>query len=183
LDITEVLKRGEESMVIYGHKISVTDCIAFYAALISTITLVWGIANAILEKMARLRIRAGIFAQFVAIPGVTAGPASWVIGVTITNISIYDIYVMKPRIGLPKKYEGSNYISVFSMQDTTQYPVCIKSREQFQIYEDISGQFVGILNQCNANKTIRFRVEETTGKVFYSNKLKISRIIEMSRIR
>ena len=68
------------------------DIIAIYAAIISTITLVWTIINAIIEKLPRIKINIDIKATLELASGVEAGPISYVIDIKVIYIFLYQRY-------------------------------------------------------------------------------------------
>lgn len=159
--------------------LTATDMIALYAAIISTMALLWNIINSILEKLPRIKVYAGISARFFNVVGVGVSPPEFIIAIKITNLSTYDMYIEEPSIKLPEKIdEVHDSLFVTSFHENIRYPAVIKPREQLNVYIKISPELIEKLKKIKRKRSmIRIKVEDTTGKVFYSNKLSVEKII------
>lgn len=167
-------------MVAFWGPVPNVDYTAVYAAIISTIALIWNIADALLGKMVRIKVRAGMSIQFVQVPGIGTGPASPVVNVSITNLSLFDVFIDKPLLELPEEIDGHKRYGICSFGNTTQYPARIGPRERICLNVEARAM-IGLLEKCkNRNGAIRFSVEDTSGKKFYSNRIAISRILDLA---
>lgn len=108
-----------------------TDVVALYAALISTITLIWNIINGILEKMPRVNVRAGIYASVIGTPGIGVAQGSSGIKLSITNLSHFDINILEPLIELPERIDNHRFYGVYNSNNPIKYPINIGPRERF----------------------------------------------------
>ena len=108
-----------------------------YAALILTITLVWNIVNAIMEKRSKLKISISANLNLTGIIGRGfIGPPTNILSIVVTNMSSFGLYVNKPMfqgtiIGpFSRKIDGCNgfYSTDFSGKEKN-YPLNIKPKE------------------------------------------------------
>lgn len=164
-------------------KLTATDVIALYAALISTVTLIWNISNAILEKLPRVSVQLSCNAKIPFIPGVAVGKPNNILTIKITNKSIFDIYIKRPGIKFQEKIDGHDCYYVTPLNESVTYPIHIKPREQYCTDIDLGSNILNLLLKCkNQNGNIRIMVTDTTDKIFYSNKISIKHIIHLSKM-
>lgn len=166
---------------------SATDVIAFYAATIASITLLWNIANAILEKMSRLKVTISIKIKMIGAPGIgIINDPSYVLSIIATNLSPYDLYISKPKIQgkgflpFPRKIEGHSVFYITKLSgEAAQYPFHLKPREQFETDIEIRGQFLETIKKYKRRDKLRIIITDTAGKKFYSNTIKIEHFLNL----
>ncbi len=157
------------------------DIIALVALGISIITLVWNISNSIIEKTARIKIRIGRCLDFSLIVGSDIpDKLKPSLTITVINISPFDLYITKPmfqgiRFGFfPIKIKG--YEGCYLTKLNEQYPVYLKSREQYAINVEINETISQMLDNFGNGNKLRVRIMDTTSKKFYSNKIGINEL-------
>lgn len=152
-----------------------TDIIASYAAIVSTIALIWSIFNSIIEKVSRVEVKIGVHMR-ISVPDF--GRMNSIIKVAAVNKSIYDLYINVPIIKLPVKVDNKNRYTMTNLDNPVNYPILIKPREQHEMDIELGMNLINLLKNCKSpGKKIRFEITDTTGKKFKSNKIKISNIL------
>lgn len=163
--------------------ISVSDIISIFAVAISIISLIWNIVNATLEKLPRAKVQLSSIAKMIAIPGIGVGKPRYFLMITVTNKSNFNLYINIPHIKFKEKIDNHDSYSITSKNNPVDYPVCIKPREQYKIEIDLNENILNLFLKCkNKNGNIRIKINDTTNKNFYSNKMSIKYIINLAKI-
>ncbi|MPW25963.1 hypothetical protein GC105_09185 [Alkalibaculum sp. M08DMB] len=148
--------------------------IAIYAAVVSTITLVWTIIIQILEKVPRVKISANVYAGREALEGKGVLYADYAIGIRVTNKSIYDIYITQIYVKLAEKVDGDTKYMISPKKGNLEYPIQLKSRDQFIIAVELDTMWDLFRSSNNKDKKIRIMAMDTTDKEFKSNKIELN---------
>lgn len=160
-----------------------TDIIAIYAAFISTVTLIWTIVNVILEKLPRISVQLSCNAKIAFIPGVAVSKPNNILTIKITNKSIFDMYIKKPGIKFREKIDGHDCYYITPLKESVTYPIHIKPREQYSTDIDLGTNVLELLLKCKNQKgKVRIKVTDTTDKNFYSNRISIKHITNLSKM-
>jgi hypothetical protein len=154
--------------------------IAGYAAIISTAALGWNIITFIQQNKAKIKVSAYITASFQAIPDIgTVSDTTWNLSIDIINQSKSKRYINRPLIVLPKEINGSDRFQCISFNNNTNYPVSLDPGEKHQYNMQLGESLLRIIdNHKVKKKKMRIVVSDTFGKNYYSNKVKISNLIE-----
>ena len=157
------------------------DIIALVALGISIITLIWNIANSIIEKTARIKIRIGRCLDFSLIVGSdTPDKLKPSLTITVINISPFNLYITKPMFQgirfrfFPVKFKG--YEGLYLTKANENYPIYLKSRDQYATNVEVNETISQMLDNFGNKNKLRVRIMDTTGKKFYSNKISINEL-------
>lgn len=154
--------------------------IASYAALVSTVALLWNIFTVINQNRTKLKITAGITASFEAIPGLGAvSDTNWNLSVTITNLSKSTKYIERPLIVLPQKINGDKRFQSVSVPEIQNYPVSLEPGEKLTRDIRLGESLLNLINKLKTTRgNVRIVVQDTTGKEYYSNSVKLKKLKE-----
>lgn len=147
------------------------DPVAFYAAVISTITLIWNITNAILEKMSKLDIEMKVHSNFITMSDGRVIDAPESITISVVNRSNRNKYIKGICLKLPFKTAlGSNMVKQQNLK--VSYPIEIKPECEYieTIYPNDSWNWV---LENYKNGSFRAIVYDTTNKKYKSKKMKV----------
>ena len=141
-------------------KSSQVDYVAIYAAVISTITLVWNIINSIIDKTSRLDVKASFHDSFISIGNKNIdGPRS--MKVSIVNKSNRVKYVKSINIKLPYKTSFGKYCNLYKMGQNS--AIAIKPEEEYVEEYKLNHSAMWMFEGYAEGK-FRIIVHDTTGK-------------------
>lgn len=149
--------------------------IAGYAAIVSTISLVWNIINSINQSKSKVEVSAYFRAEFDAILGIGAiSKTIWTLTVDIVNHSKYKKYIEQPLLIFPEIVNGTNEFKVTDIRNIVKYPQELEPGQKFQTEIGMCESLLNLINQIkNKNKKVKVLVKDTHGKKYYSKKLKL----------
>ena len=160
--------------------------ISGYAAIISTIALVWNIVNSILEKLSRIKVEAKFFDSFFGssdngeiIRGAT------VLSITITNASKKIKYINRPKLKLSYKALFANKkmdeVNLIELKNKTIFENAInfllKLKPEFTVTLNYPLRKEGtewFLSSDKDKENFKVIVTDTVNKKYYSKKIKIN---------
>lgn len=158
--------------------------ISAYAALISTIALVWNIINSILEKMKTINVQAQFNTTMVVndYREVVQGPA--LLEISIVNETNRIKYIKVPQIKLDYNHgwillEGKkkdNIVNLFLSGSKINYPLEIKPESEITLKYPFSSESKWIYEKSKKNSKFNVIITDTIGKKYKSKRIKISNL-------
>lgn len=154
--------------------------ISGYAAIISTIALVWNIVNSILEKLSRIKVEAKFFDSFFGssdngeiIRGAT------VLSITITNASKKIKYINRPKLKLSYKALFANKkmdeVNLIELKNKTIWPIELKPEFTVTLNYPLRKEGTEwFLSSDKDKENFKVIVTDTVNKKYYSKKIKIN---------
>jgi hypothetical protein len=156
--------------------------IAGFAAIISTISLLWNIFNAIISKLANMKVDFTIVQQMIADPKNGLGNPIPYFSILITNIGANKRFIKNPVFYFDKYKKGitgkEKRFQVIDVIKTTQYPIELEVGKEFNYTVNIANFLENFKGQLSTKEKIRIEVTDTHGKTYRSKKMKLSIIEE-----
>ncbi|WP_252238997.1 hypothetical protein [Clostridium sp. VAP51] len=151
----------------------VTLCISGYAALISTITLLWNIINSILSKISKLNVQISFFDIIIANGEMQPikGPRN--MNISIVNKSSKNKYVQSINIRLPYKTKFGSCCGLY--KDNIKFPVLIKPEEEIVFKYKINPSAEWMFENYKEGRFNIFIID-TTRKKYKSKKSNVSNL-------
>lgn len=160
--------------------------IAGFAALISTISLLWNIINALLSRKSKINIDFTIHHQMVAHPLGGLSNVIPVFSLTITNVGMMTRYINSPTFTF---WRGKELISknerkfqVIDLQNTISYPIKLEVGNEHTTTTNVYNFWDKFKDQCRGNEKLWIEVTDTHKKRYKSNKLKFKELEKALRI-
>lgn len=145
------------------------DYLGIYAAIISSILLLWELFKYFNDKRSKMFITGGI-RDSLPIDGY-GRPMEWrkFFFIEVTNRGNYPRFIHKPGFESDIK-DGNKYFSVIDMDDKKKYPYPLSPGEVYSYFFDVEG-----LDEVKAKgaSKIKISVNDTNGKRYYSNWINI----------
>lgn len=156
----------------------ISICIAGFAAIISMISLIWNIINAILSRKAKLRVDFRVVQQMISDPLQGLGNPIPYFDIKITNVGAGTRYINAPTFVFNNPKAGiidkeSKEFTVINFISPIKYPLELVVGKEFNYNVNI-GDFVNhFKGQLNPNDKIWIKVLDTHNKRYRSNKIKL----------
>lgn len=146
------------------------DYVAIYAAIISTIALIWNIINSIIEKSSRLVVDVSFHENFISIGNGNpiAGPKC--IKVSIVNKSKKIKYIKSINIKLPYSTQFGNMANLYKVDSAKR--IEIKPEEEYILDFNINSTAEWMFENYKDGK-FKIVVYDTTNKQYKSKKKNI----------
>lgn len=157
----------------------ITLCISGYAAVISTITLIWNIVN----KMSRIKVRADFYTT-MAFNDLEMEQGPGLLQITILNKSKRIKYVKVPQIklsynhgwDLTEKDKNKNIINLYLTGNKLTFPIEMKPESEIILKYPLGKSSEWMYKKAKENDTFKIIITDTTEKKYKSSKLKIKRL-------
>ncbi len=145
--------------------------IALYAAVISTLVLIWRLIEFYFEKAGRIRVRLKYITQIPVSFSYELGVPVLYLSVIITNFSNHRRSIERPSFQTDIMMENKNKFSFIDFTDSTHYPISLDPGERREInYNKIT--IDEKFNKIGVKK-IRVFIEDTLDKSYHSNWISI----------
>lgn len=156
--------------------------ISAYAALISTIALVWNIVNSILDKTKRISVKAVFNSTMFANNDGNLIQGPGLLEVTIVNETNRIKYIKVPQIklnynhgyGLLNHDKKGNVVNLFLQGSKIRYPLEIKPESEITLKYPFSNESKWICEKSKKNSKFNIIITDTINKQYKSKKIKIS---------
>lgn len=147
--------------------------ISAYAALISTITLVWNIINSILSKVSRFNVEVTFHDMMIGngLMQSIVGPRN--MNISIVNKSSKNKYVQSVNIKLPYKTSFGSYCGLY--KDDVKFPILVKPEEELVLKYKLNASAKWLFEGYK-DKKCRFFIVDTTKRKYKSKKIKMELI-------
>ncbi len=158
--------------------------VTFYAAIVSTVALIWNIVVLIRNKRIKLKINYKFLQTFTKDVLNNFSPISPELGIEITNLSDNDVYIKVISVdfcGKKINCEFGDNIPALTFLDTTKkikYPYCLKHGELLKDNFDINSLCKEIGKNLKLNDKIRVLVYDTLGRKHFSKKFNYEILVE-----
>lgn len=160
-------------------------CISGYAAVISTVALIWNITNTILDKISKIEVRANFYTTMAFYgPDVKEGPG--ILQISIINKSKRIKYIKVPQLklsydhgwNLSENDKEKNIINLHLNGADLEFPIEMKPETEVVLKYPLASGLEWMYR--NARKSDKFRViiTDTTHKKYKSSKIKIKMLKE-----
>ncbi|NOW92508.1 hypothetical protein BCD91_004531 [Clostridium beijerinckii] len=149
----------------------ITLCISGYAAVISTITLIWNIANTIISKLSRFKVKVSIHDMIIGsdIMQPIKGPRT--IKISIVNKSNKSKYIQSVNIKLPYKTKFGNYCGMY--KQNVKFPIELKPEEEY-IFDYKLNETASWMFESYREGKCKIFIVDTIKKKYKSNIIKAS---------
>jgi len=151
--------------------------IAAFAAIISTIALLWNIANAILGRKAKLRVELTVIQQMAVDPVQGLGNPIPKFDITITNVGALTRNIRAPMFQFRRKKEGladrAKRFQVIDMTAPTTYPLELRPGQQYNYKVGVQGFVQHFKGQLSTKERIRIEVQDTHNKRYHSRRMSL----------
>lgn len=145
--------------------------ISAYAAVISTIALIWNIVNSILSKVSRFDVKV-TFHDVIIGNGLMQpimGPRN--MNISIVNKSNKNKYVQSVNIKLPYETDFGSYCGLY--KDDVKFPILVKPEEELVLKYKLNASAKWLF-KAYRDENCRFFIVDTTKKKYKSKKIKMS---------
>ena len=157
--------------------------ISIYAAIISTIALLWNIINSILDKMSRLEVKSEFYTTMI-FPGSNAEQGPGLMQITIVNKSKKTKYIKTPQLQLSYNHgwnntngdKHKNRVNLCMIADKRTYPLEMKSESELILKYPFDKASEWICKESSNNSKFKVIITDTTGKEYKSKSLSINEL-------
>ena len=145
--------------------------ISAYAAIISTITLIWNIANAILSKVSRFDVKVTFYDMVIGneMMQPIMGPKN--MNISIVNKSNKNKYIQAIKIKLPYKTKFGSCCGLY--KENLKLPIEVKPEEEIVLKYKLNLSAGWMFENYKEDKC-RFVIVDTIGKKYKSKKIKMN---------
>lgn len=152
-----------------------------YAAVISTITLIWNIVNTIIDKLSIIEIKSSTFiSAFTVVESNESIIGAEVLCISIVNSSKKVKYINRPKFKLSYKAilgnEELDEVNLINLQKKETWPIALKPEEEIVLNYPLRDGTEWFLTDESKNATFKVMVKDTINKTYYSKKLKVKLI-------
>lgn len=149
--------------------------IAGYAAIVSTITLVWNIINSINQNKSKIKVFTYFTTSFEHSPMLrVTSEVIWNLTIDIINHSKYKKYIEQPLIKFPEMIDGENKFKVTDLKKVINYPQELEPGQKFQTDIRPCESLLNLINQLSKdNLKFQVLIKDTQGKEYFSKKIKL----------
>lgn len=145
--------------------------VSAYAALISTITLVWNIINSVLSRISRFDVKVTFHDMIIGNANMQPikGPRN--MNISIVNKSNKNKYIQSINIKLPYKTDFGSYCGLY--KDDVKFPLLVKPEEEIVLKYKLNAGSEWLFKNYR-NKKCKFFIVDTTNKKYKSKKIKMN---------
>ncbi|WP_462392155.1 hypothetical protein [Clostridium cadaveris] len=157
--------------------------ISIYAAIISTITLIWNILNSILDKMSRIEVNANFYTTMAFKDSeLEQGPG--VLQIAILNKSKRIKYIKIPQLELSYNHgldlgeddKKKNMVNLYLAGINLTFPIEMKPESEIILKYPLGKGSEWIYKNAKENDTFRVVIKDTTKKEYKSNHLQVKEL-------
>lgn len=157
--------------------------ISAYAALISTITLVWNIINSILNNIDKIVVNAGFNISTIVNENGELIQGPCILTVSIVNESKRMKYIKIPSLKLSYHHgnkinenDNDDIVNLHFKSNKIKFPLEIKPESEIKLEYPLGAGCDWFLENSTERSTFRILITDTVNKKYKSKKLKLSKL-------
>lgn len=144
--------------------------VSAYAAIISTITLIWNIANSIISKMSRMSVKVSFHDTLIGNQFMEPVKGNRTMRVSVVNKSNKTKYIQVVNLELPYKTKFGKISGLYNID--SKFPKEVKPEEEIKIDYVLNTTASWIFENYQEGD-FKIFIVDTTGKKYKSNKVKL----------